>query len=161
MVFVTVGTHEQQFNRLVRAIDDLADAELADERIVIQTGYSDYEPANCEWAKFFDPVQMAELMHEADVVVTHGGPSSFVEAIAAGKKPVVVPRCSDYGEHVNDHQVEFLRFVAEQQVAVIPCYGIADLSHAISIARNESNEESFASNNEHFCSELLRIIEGL
>lgn len=38
MVFVTVGTHEQQFNRLLQAVDSWA--ENREETVVVQTGYS-------------------------------------------------------------------------------------------------------------------------
>lgn len=45
MVFVTVGTHEQQFDRLVKAVDDLKADGTLDEPVYIQTGYSTYEPS--------------------------------------------------------------------------------------------------------------------
>jgi UDP-N-acetylglucosamine transferase subunit ALG13 len=35
-------------------------------------------------------------------------------AMAAGKRPIVVPRCSALGEHVDDHQVVFARRVSDQ-----------------------------------------------
>ena len=40
MIFVTVGTHEQQFNRLVRAVDDFVADGTLDDSIFIQTGDS-------------------------------------------------------------------------------------------------------------------------
>lgn len=39
MIFVTVGTHEQQFDRLVRAIDELRADEMINEPVFVQTGY--------------------------------------------------------------------------------------------------------------------------
>ena len=115
MVFVTVGTHEQQFDRLVKAVDDLkADGTLV-EPVYIQTGYSTYEPVHCAHSQFVPFRQMKSYMEGADVVITHGGPSSFIEAMAAGKVPVVVPRRGDLDEHVNNHQADFVRIVAERQ----------------------------------------------
>ena len=49
MIFVTVGTHEQPFDRLIQYMDDMKREELLDEEIVIQTGYSTYEPKYCTW----------------------------------------------------------------------------------------------------------------
>ena len=44
MIFVTVGTHEQQFNRLIKKIDQLKkDGHIKDD-VFIQTGFSDYIP---------------------------------------------------------------------------------------------------------------------
>ena len=44
MIFVTVGTHEQPFDRLVKAIDELKRDQLITDDIFIQTGYSTYSP---------------------------------------------------------------------------------------------------------------------
>lgn len=44
MIFVTVGTHEQPFNRLIECIDNLKKDGVIQEDVIIQTGYSTYEP---------------------------------------------------------------------------------------------------------------------
>lgn len=161
MIFVTVGTHEQQFNRLVRAVDDsIADGTL-DDSVFIQTGYSDYQPTHCEWTRFLPVAEMRSWMREADVVVTHGGPSSFIEAMSVGKVPVVAPRRFEYGEHVNDHQVDFVREVAERKGGIVPLFDVVDLPSAISRARAASSECAFRSHNASFCADLCRLISML
>lgn len=40
MIFVTVGTHEQQFDRLVRCVDRLKAEGKITEEVMIQTGFS-------------------------------------------------------------------------------------------------------------------------
>lgn len=160
MVFVTVGTHEQQFDRLVRAVDEYAAA--SGEEVFVQTGYSTYEPRHCEWSRLAPFEEMRERMERADVVVTHGGPSSFIEAMAVGKVPVVVPRREEFGEHVNDHQADFVRFVAERQGGIVPVYDVAELPEAIERARELSaSGTGFKSHNAEFCRELGREIERL
>ena len=42
MIFITVGTHEQPFNRLLRYIDRYIDETKTKEWIICQSGYSDY-----------------------------------------------------------------------------------------------------------------------
>lgn len=161
MIFVTVGTHEQQFDRLVKAVDGLvADGTIA-EPVFQQTGYSTYVPERCEHSQFVPAQRMRELMSEASVVITHGGPSSFVEAMAAGKAPVVVPRRSEYGEHVNDHQADFVRIVAERIGGIVPVYDVAELPEAIEKAREMASGEAFHSHNAEFCERLTRLIEEL
>ena len=49
---------------------------------------------------------MNELVEKARIVITHGGPSSFLMVLQKGKIPIVVPRQKQFDEHVNDHQVE-------------------------------------------------------
>ena len=161
MIFVTVGTHEQQFDRLVRAVDELRENGTIDEPVYIQMGYCTYEPVHCEHSRFVPFRKMKEYMAEADVVITHGGPSSFIEAMAAGKVPVVVPRRGDLGEHVNDHQADFVRIVAERQGGIVPVYDVAELPRAIERARGLSRGVEFKSHNAEFCEELRRLIEEL
>ena len=43
MIFVTVGTHEQPFNRLIQKIDELKKDGIINEDVIIQTGFSTYE----------------------------------------------------------------------------------------------------------------------
>lgn len=162
MIFVTVGTHEQQFDRLIRAVDELVADGSISEPVFIQTGYCTYEPESCEWERFVPAPEMRERMKEADVVVTHGGPSSFVEAMAAGKVPVVVPRREEFGEHVNDHQATFVREVSERRGGIIPVYDVAELAAAIKEARMLSARGTgFKSHNADFCEGLGRLIGKL
>ena len=162
MIFVTVGTHEQQFDRLVRAVDGLvADGTLA-EPVFVQTGYCDYKPEHCDWSRFVSATEMAECMGEANVVVTHGGPSSFIEAMAAGKVPVVVPRRAEFDEHINNHQVNFVREVAERKGGIVPVYDVSTLGSAIAKARLlTSKTNGFKSHNAEFCNKLCKLIERL
>ena len=78
MIFVTVGTHEQPFNRLVKAIDDLKKEGVITEEVIIQTGFSTYEPQYCKWSKLIPYQQMIKNVDDARIVITHGGPASFI-----------------------------------------------------------------------------------
>lgn len=162
MIFVTVGTHEQPFDRLVRAMDELVTDGILIEPVFIQTGYCVYEPKHCEWAQFIPAPEMRGYMVAADVVVTHGGPSSFIEAMAAGKVPVVVPRRAEYGEHVNNHQVDFVREVEERKGGIVPVYDTSSLPDAIEIAHKASFADApFANHNAEFCQALSQLVERL
>lgn len=165
MIFVTVGTHEQPFNRLVRAVDDLkADGTIpADERVFIQTGFSTYEPQHCEWAKLLPYEDMQSYIQKARIVITHGGPSSFLAPLQLGKIPIVMPRHVEYGEHVNNHQVEFAKDVAKRfgNIIVVDdktelAAAIADYDHFI------INKTDVAlSNNLEFCKAFARVVDEL
>ena len=119
MIFVTVGTHEQPFNRLVEYIDNLKKNEIIEEEVIMQTGYSTYEPKYCRWQKLFPYQEMIKLVDEARIVITHGGPSSFIMPLQIGKTPIVVPRRHEFNEHVNDHQVSFSKAVAERMGTIV------------------------------------------
>ncbi|WP_026524032.1 glycosyltransferase [Butyrivibrio sp. MB2005] len=112
MIFVTVGTHEQPFNRLVEYMDNWAKDH--DEEVIIQSGFSTYEPKYATWQKLFPFQEMNEKIEKARIVITHGGPSSFIAPLQIGKIPIVVPRMKAYNEHVNDHQLLFCRIINER-----------------------------------------------
>jgi UDP-N-acetylglucosamine transferase subunit ALG13 len=119
MIFVTVGTHEQPFNRLLKCIDDMIDKDLIKEEVIAQIGYSTYKPKNYKTKKLISYEEMQEYIKNARIVVTHGGPSSFIAPLAIGKIPVVVPRKKEFGEHVNNHQVEFTKEVEKRMKNII------------------------------------------
>lgn len=131
MIFVTVGTHEQQFDRLVRYVDRWKKDSLIEEEVVIQTGFSTYEPKNCRWEKMFPYQEMMDLVKKARIIITHGGPSSIMPVLQESKIPIVVPRQKKYEEHVNDHQLEFARFIRERQGNIIVVEEIDELKEKI------------------------------
>ena len=161
MIFVTVGTHEQQFNRLVKCIDEWAGKH--DEEVIVQTGYSTYEPHNCKWQKLFTYQEMASNVEKARIVITHGGPSSFIAPLQIGKTPIVVPRKKEFDEHVNDHQINFCRQVAERMGTILV---VEDIQKLPGIIDNYDREEKgikkkSGSNNARFCRELDKIVSEL
>jgi len=161
MIFVTVGTHEQPFNRLVEYMDRWA--EKHDEPVVIQTGYSTYQPKNCKWSKLYPYQEMVKKVNEARIVITHGGPSSFIMSLQIGKIPVVVPRKKEFNEHVNDHQVNFCKAVAQRQRNIIVVEDVSELGNILDeydIIVN-SMQNNLLSNNERFCEEFEAIVDGL
>ena len=60
MIFVTVGTHEQPFNRLIQKVDELKKDGTIQDDVIIQTGFSTYEPKYCQWSKLIPYQQMVK-----------------------------------------------------------------------------------------------------
>ena len=163
MIFVTVGTHEQPFNRLVECIDNLKRDGVIKEAVVIQTGYSTYEPRYCTWNKLFPFQGMTRLVNEARIVITHGGPSSFIMPLQVGKTPIVVPRKYEFDEHVNDHQVAFSKAVAERMGTI---YVVEDMDKLGETIKNYDEiiggmGTGLKSNNAKFNTELEKIVNGM
>ena len=131
MIFVTVGTHEQQFDRLVKEVDRLRKNGDIEEEVIAQIGFGTYEPVSCQWSRFYPYQKMCEYVDEARIVITHGGPSSFLAPLQRGKVPIVVPRQKRFGEHVNDHQVEFCRAVRERLGNIILVEKVGELQDKI------------------------------
>jgi UDP-N-acetylglucosamine transferase subunit ALG13 len=106
MIFVSVGTHEDPFDRMLAAVEELQ----LDEHVVVQHGPSalrlNHSAHNVDYLPFDDVV---EYVREARAVLMHAGVGSVMIALASGKRPIVMARRKEFGEHVDDHQVELAR----------------------------------------------------
>jgi UDP-N-acetylglucosamine transferase subunit ALG13 len=143
VIFVTVGTHHQPFQRLLDALDALDGPEL-----VVQHGCGKppSQVARAEAYMSFDA--MAECFREADAVITHAGVGSILCATREGHVPLVVPRRHDLGEHVDDHQVELARAL-EGHGNVIAAWNVdalADLLAGLPPRRPRASSGAIASN---------------
>ncbi len=159
MIFVTVGTHEQQFNRLVRAVDELRIRRLIKEEVFMQIGCSDYLPAACSYERFIPHEKMDAMMAKANIVITHSGPGSIFNCFRYDKIPVVVPRQPEFHEHVDLHQVKFTEFL-EKKKAVIAVYDIKDICGIINTYKSVCmNSSCFAVNRnlEYFTKRINEI----
>lgn len=161
MIFVTVGTHEQPFNRLVKAIDDLKLNGKLKESVFIQTGYSTYEPKACQHKDFISMDQMNDYMKSARVIITHGGPSSFILALQHNKIPLVVPRLTKFHEHVNNHQLIFCRELINRDFPIRMIENLDNLLKAINEMNSLDYSNDIILNNAKFVSAFKLIVEGL
>ena len=160
MIFVTVGTHEQPFNRLIEEVDRLKGEGIINDDVIIQRGYSTYEPQFCKYYDLIPWEEMQKYNREARIVITHGGPASFIDVLSLGKKPIIVPRQEKYGEHVNDHQLLFSKQLIERGMPIILIDDIKDLSCEIS-NYNELSANKFDSNNDKFNECLIDYVKKL
>ncbi len=110
---VTVGTDHHPFNRLISWTNDwLGQHPDKVQAFFVQSGAASIDPA-CPGSRFLEVDELTVLLDAADVIVCHGGPASIASAWMRGQLPIVVPRMARLGEHVDDHQVDFCRTVAE------------------------------------------------
>lgn len=163
MIFVTVGTHEQPFNRLIEEVDRLKGEGAFEDDVIIQRGYSTYDPKYCTCYDLIPYEDMQKYNREARIVITHGGPASFLDVLALGKVPIVVPRQAKFNEHINDHQLEFCREVSKRLNNIIIVEDISELGN--SIVNYEKIVDSLNhlnnSNNKEFVQELKNILQEL
>jgi beta-1,4-N-acetylglucosaminyltransferase len=115
MIFVTVGTGEQQFDRLLRCVESLS----VEEPVVIQYGSSRVQPDGASCVDFMPFSDLLTHMGKARVVITHAGVGSMMAALTARKRPIVVPRRRRFGEAVDDHQLELARRLAASELVTL------------------------------------------
>lgn len=135
MIFITLGSQKFQFNRLLKAMDELVAQGKITEEVFAQTGYSDYKPKNYEFKPFLDRDEFAKITEKADIVVTHGGTGAIIGAVKKGKKVIAVPRLAKYGEHVDDHQLQLVGQFQELNL-IYECEDCERLGEAIKNIRS-------------------------
>jgi UDP-N-acetylglucosamine transferase subunit ALG13 len=109
-VLTVVGTDYHPFPRLVRAMDEWG-KEHAELECFVQYGTAD-APVHVGCSAYLEHEVLTAQMGAADIVVSHGGPSTIVETRRRGVRPIVMPRRERYGEQVDDHQLRFTRRLA-------------------------------------------------
>ena len=163
MIFVTVGTHEQSFERLIKKLDELvASGEITDE-VIIQKGYTDYEPKHCKANALIPAQEMAYYMQNADLIISHGGPATYMAAVSKDKPTIIVPRLSKFSEHVNDHQLDFAKKInkaSDYDLTVVT--DMDELSPLIREKLHNDNDSKLAnSNTDHFVEQFTNLLESL
>lgn len=118
MILVTVGTHGDPFERLVAAAERLA--RESSEEVVVQAGPATTPTPSCARVDVVGPDALAALIGRARVVLLHAGPSTLAEVVAAGAIPLVIPRDPAFGEHVDGHQLRWVRELPPEIVAWSP-----------------------------------------
>jgi UDP-N-acetylglucosamine transferase subunit ALG13 len=134
MIFVSVGTHEDPFDRMLEAVREL---EL-DEPLVIQYGPS---AVRCEGATEFEFLSFDEMVgyiKSARAVIMHAGVGSVMVSLANGKRPIVMARLHEHGEHVDDHQLELARRLHEYGLVQL-VGNAAELGDALAVADDASS----------------------
>jgi len=116
--FVSVGNATQPFTRLLDAVCALA-GQLP-QPVFVQFGSAQgFHCAACTGVAFMEMDEFAERVNAAELLILHAGAGSALHAIRAGKTPVLIPRLSSNGEHVDNHQVEFANELAQTGKAVV------------------------------------------
>lgn len=161
MIFVTLGSQKFQFNRLLKAVDELAGNGVIGEKVFAQSGYSNYRPENYEYKPFLDREAFLEMEKKSDIIITHGGTGAIIGAVKRGKKVIAVPRLAKYGEHVDDHQIQLVAQFREQNLicGIDDCSG---LENAIIFVKNHefapyvSNTQNIIENIEAFIKDIRK-----
>lgn len=152
MIFITLGSQKFQFNRLLQAVDELIEKKVIVDEVFAQSGYSDYKPRYYKYKPFIDREEFVEYEARANILITHGGTGAIIGAIKKGKKVIAVARRAQYGEHVDDHQLQIIKQFQEQNLIS----GIIDISELESAVKDICTHTF-----EHYVSNTDKIIKSI
>lgn len=108
MIFVTLGTQDKDFSRLLKAIDREIEKGVIKEKVIVQAGYTKYESKNMEIFDLLPTDEFNELIEKSSLVITHGGVGNILSAIKRNKPIIAAARLKKFKEHTNDHQKQII-----------------------------------------------------
>lgn len=113
---VSVGTMEDYSfrNFFVRLASYLKDADS----VLWQTGSTDVSDLNIDGKEVVPAHEMELAMREADVVIAHAGTGTALTSLRMGKRPILVPRDSSHGQHIDNHQFQTAALLDEMGLAL-------------------------------------------
>ena len=126
MIFLTVGTWRVGYDRLIKAVDELVGSGVITDEVIAQTGNSSYKPKYMTVMEFCSPDEFVNLISRAELVISHAGMGTIIEAVKQTKPIVVMPRKADLGEVDNDHQFTTAKQL-ETEGKILVAYEISDL----------------------------------
>lgn len=110
-VFVTLGTiRPYGFRRLAERVVEILPPGMDVEW---QTGETESHGLPGTVHRYLPHEQFDRAVAEADVVITHAGVGTLLGLLKAGVQPIAVPRRAQFGEHVDDHQQQAARALAQ------------------------------------------------
>lgn len=117
LIFVTIGTTNFPHNRLFIAVDNALQSLGGEERLIVQTGKSSYvwKYKNIQQYQYIKPKKMISFFSKANKIITHGGFGTlFMLSTASKNMPLIVARRNQNGEHINNHQSEFIIWIKKK-----------------------------------------------
>ena len=134
MIFVCIGSRDYQFNRLLKALDELVASGEITEEIFAQIGQSQYLPQHYSWERYLDSQTFRQYQQTADLVISHAGVGTLLSSLKMGKSVVAVPRYAKFGEHIDDHQTQIAEVLSGEGY-LYQVKDMADLGKVIALAR--------------------------
>ncbi|MFW5411777.1 PssE/Cps14G family polysaccharide biosynthesis glycosyltransferase [Aerococcus urinaeequi] len=114
MIFITVGSREYPFDRLLKEVDYLLETSGINEKVFAQIGQSTYIPKHFAFKRFISQEEFSKYQDEAHIIISHGGTGSLIGALKKEKKVIAVPRLAKFKEHIDDHQMQVSSVLHEE-----------------------------------------------
>lgn len=154
MIFVTLGTQDKSFKRLLDAIQKEIDKGNIKEKVIVQAGHTKYESKDMEILDLIDRDKFTELMKECDFLITHGGVGSILTGLKNNKKVIAAPRLKEYKEHTNNHQLEIIEKFSDADY-ILPLYDFENLEKLLKDVK-KFKPKKYKSNTKN----MIKLIEN-
>lgn len=158
MIFVTLGTQDKSFKRILELIQTQIDKGNIKEKVVVQAGYTKFISNDMEIFDYVDNQKFNQLIKKCDILITHGGVGNILTGLRAGKKIIAVARLAKYGEHTNDHQIQIVSNFAKKGY-IMKLDENEDLDEVLKKCK-KFNPQTWQANNANFIKKLKDYIDN-
>ena len=158
MIFVTLGTQDKGFTRLLKAIDREIENGNIKEKVIVQAGLTKYESKNMEIFDLIPQDKFDEYVEKSSLIITHGGAGAILSGIKKDKKIIAAARLAKYKEHTNDHQKQIVREFSEKGY-ILELRDFNKLGKLIEKSKN-FKPKKFVSNTENMINLIDEYIEN-
>ena len=160
MIFVILGTQDKKFPRLLDAIQkQIDDGKIDKEEIIVQAGSTKYESKNMKILDYMAIDEFEECIEKASLIICHAGVGTILTALKKGKKIIAAARLKQYGEHVNDHQLQILENFSKKKY-ILALENFEKLDVVLEQTKNFTPAK-FKSNKKYFLQQLEKEINIL
>lgn len=108
MIFVSLGTQDRSFKRLLEAVEHQIELGNIKEKVIVQAGVTKFES---KYMEIFDLISVEEyekLISECNVLICHGGVGTIIDGLKRKKKVIAAARLKEFDEHQNNHQKQII-----------------------------------------------------
>jgi len=157
MIFVTLGTQDKKFVRLLNDIQSEIDRGNIKEVVVVQSGFTKYKSDDMKIFDLLDKDKFDKYIKECDLLITHGGVGSILTGLKNNKKVIACPRLAKYKEHINDHQVQIIDKFS--QAGYLLAYNEGDNLGDIILKSHKFKPKKYKSNTNKMISIIQNFID--
>ena len=159
MIFLTVGTQDKPFARIIQAVEQaVIEGKITDE-VIVQAGNTQYKSKVLNVLNYVPFEDFNKYLSKADIIITHGGVGSILNALKLKKKIIAVPRLKKYGEHINDHQLQVIQKMTEQGY-ILSTEDENEIANKVKEAENFEVKE-YVSNTENFVQNFKQVLDSV
>jgi beta-1,4-N-acetylglucosaminyltransferase len=97
-IFVTLGTRNEQFIRLIKIIEQLKKKGVILKKIKVQAGFTKYKSEEMEIFDFCSQKEIDELIFNSAFIITQESAGIVTKCLKMKKRFIVMPRDYSYGE---------------------------------------------------------------
>lgn len=134
MIFVSVGTQNIQFDRLLKSVEKQIELGNIKEKVIVQSGVTNFKSNKMEVVGFIPMEEFKKIISDARVIICHGGVGTITDGLRNNKTVIACPRLQKYGEHINDHQLQIINNFGKMGY-IIPLLDSNDLDKALEKAK--------------------------